>query len=176
VVVLADYVGQEPAGKSFSKGDPEMPTYLCYAQHGALTPAQRSDIADRVTEIHSEVTGAPRFFVQVLFHELGEGGHFIGGRPADPRTVWVHGHIRAGRSDEAKNRLLLGIRDHVVAVADVPEHTVWVYLSDLAPTDMVEFGQVLPAPGKEQAWLDALPRDLRKQLLAFGESGKDFTL
>jgi phenylpyruvate tautomerase PptA (4-oxalocrotonate tautomerase family) len=153
-----------------------MPTYLCYAQRDTLTPAQRSDIADRVTGIHSEVTGAPRFFVQVLFHELGKDGHFIGGRLADPRTVWVYGHIRAGRSDEAKNRLLLGIRDHVVAGADVPEHAVWVYLSDLAPTDMVEFGQVLPAPGKEQAWLDALPRDLREQLLGFGESGKDFTL
>jgi phenylpyruvate tautomerase PptA (4-oxalocrotonate tautomerase family) len=153
-----------------------MPTYVCYAQNGALTSEQQSDLADRITEIHSEATGAPRFFTQVVFREVRSDGHFIGGRPADHHTIWVYGHIRAGRSDDAKNRLLLGIRDHLVAVADVPEHTVWVYLCELAPTDMVEFGQVLPAHGKEQAWLDALPADLREKLLAIGESGRDFTL
>ena len=31
-----------------------------------------------------------------------------------------------------------------------PVTVVWVYLNDLAHTDMVEFGRVLPEPGGEQ--------------------------
>jgi len=53
-------------------------------------------------------------------------------------------------------------------VLDVPESVVWVYLNDLAHTDMVEFGHVLPEPRGEQAWVDALPADVRDELARRG--------
>jgi hypothetical protein len=97
----------------------------------------------------------------VLFRETEPAGHFVGGRAADRDAVFVHGHIRAGRTEEAKHRLLLGLRDEVVAVAAVPVEAVWVYLSELAPADMVEFGRVLPDPGHEPGWIAGLPAPLR---------------
>jgi hypothetical protein len=33
---------------------------------------------------------------------------------------------------------------------------VWVYLVELPPHSMAEFGYLLPEPGDEQAWADAL--------------------
>jgi hypothetical protein len=47
-----------------------------------------------------------------------------------------------------------------------------VYLNDLARTDMVEFGHVLPEPGGEQAWVDELPSDLHKELATRGGGGQ----
>jgi len=47
-----------------------MPTYVCTAREGQLSPDQKSRIAAAVTRIHSEVTGAPKFFAQVIFEEV----------------------------------------------------------------------------------------------------------
>jgi phenylpyruvate tautomerase PptA (4-oxalocrotonate tautomerase family) len=153
-----------------------MPSYVCYAQPGVLTPAQQGELAQRITRHHSRTTGAPTSFVQVVFRRFEAAGHYIGGRPADSRSVWVYGLIRAGRTDDMKNRLLMGIRDHVREVAGVSEDLVWVYLTELAPTDMVEFGHVLPAAGQEQAWFDALPADLREKLMDPEVPSRGFTL
>lgn len=153
-----------------------MPTYLCYSRPGALTSARRSDLAARLTALHSSTTGAPASFVQVVFRRLDPADHYIGGRPADQRSVWVYGLIRAGRTDEVINRLLTGIRDHVREGAGVPDELIWVYLTQLAPTHMIEFGHVLPAAGEEQAWLDALPPRLRERLLDFQQTASGFTL
>jgi phenylpyruvate tautomerase PptA (4-oxalocrotonate tautomerase family) len=89
-------------------------------------------------------------------------------QPAPHNGVFVYGHIRAERTSAAKNEILIGIRDLLVRVLNVPESVVWVYLNDLAHTDMVEFGHVLPEPLGEQAWLDDLPADLRDELATRG--------
>jgi phenylpyruvate tautomerase PptA (4-oxalocrotonate tautomerase family) len=58
-----------------------MPTYVCTAQDGSLTKDQKAQIAAEITRVHNDVTGAPRFFVQVLFNDLKAGNQFIGGAP-----------------------------------------------------------------------------------------------
>jgi phenylpyruvate tautomerase PptA (4-oxalocrotonate tautomerase family) len=90
--------------------------------------------------------------------------------PAPHNGVFVYGHIRAGRASAAKNDILIGIRDLLMRVLEVPESVVWVYLNDLAHTDMVEFGHVLPEPLGEQAWVDELPADVRDELAKRGGS------
>jgi len=54
----------------------------------------------------------------------------------------------------------------------VAAELVWVYLTELVPRQVIEFGQVLPEHGAEQAWLGSLPAELRRRLLAF-ESADD---
>jgi phenylpyruvate tautomerase PptA (4-oxalocrotonate tautomerase family) len=141
-----------------------MPTYVCYAHRGQLTAQHKAQIAAGIARIHSEFTGAPVAFTQCVFHELNPDDHFIGVQPASENGVWVYGHIRSKRSISTKNEILLGIRDLVRRVLNVPESAIWVYLNELNHTDMVEFGRVLPEPGNEQRWLDELPRDLRDRL------------
>jgi phenylpyruvate tautomerase PptA (4-oxalocrotonate tautomerase family) len=145
-----------------------MPTYMCYAHQGQITAEQKSHIAAGIARIHSRITGAPVAFSQCIFRNLGSAERFIGLQPAPHNGVFVYGHIRAERTSAAKNDILIGIRDLLVRVLNVPESVVWVYLNDLAHTDMVEFGHVLPEPLGEQAWLDDLPADLRDELATRG--------
>ena len=141
-----------------------MPTYTIYAQDGTLSPQQVHELAEEVTRCHSEVTGAPVSFVQCLFHHLASDRRYIAGRPADPRAVHVHGAIRAGRTEEVRHTLVTRLAETVTAVAGVPRHLVWVYLSQLSHRDMVEFGEVLPEPGHEASWLAGLPPGTRVHL------------
>ena len=143
-----------------------MPTYMCYTHRGQLTAEHKARIAVGISRIHSEFTGAPIAFTQCVFGDLDPDQHFIGGQPAPENGVWVYGHIRAERTRSAKNHILLAIRDLLTRVLQVPESVVWVYLNELAHTDMVEFGHVLPEQGDEQGWLDDLPSDLRDHLVA----------
>lgn len=145
-----------------------MPTYVCYAQANTLDTAQKHALAQAITQAHSGSTGAPQSFVQCIFQTLDPTDHFIGGHPVPAAGLWVYGHIRGGRTLEAKNRVITTIRDAAMRVAAVPADSVWVYLNELEHTDMIEFGEVLPADGAETSWIEALPEPLRNRLVALG--------
>jgi hypothetical protein len=51
-----------------------------------------------------------------------------------------------------------------------------VYVCDLAPTDMVEYGHVLPKPGEEIAGFNGLPKPLRDHMIKLGASREKFAL
>ena len=59
-----------------------MPTYVCAAAAGRLTPVQKTEIARRIAAIHFEETGAPRYLVQVIFYDVALDSHYVAGRPA----------------------------------------------------------------------------------------------
>ena len=44
------------------------------------------------------------------------------------------------------------------------KENVWVYLEDLLPDQMIEYGEVLPKSGQEKKWLNSLTQSLRKRL------------
>jgi phenylpyruvate tautomerase PptA (4-oxalocrotonate tautomerase family) len=105
----------------------------------------------------------------VIFTELAAGNHFMGGTPFTSSQVFVHGFIRAGRSVADRERL---VREIVAATADhsgLPQTCVWVYLSEIPARQMAEYGHLLPEPGGEAAWLDALPLDDRNHLHSIGK-------
>jgi phenylpyruvate tautomerase PptA (4-oxalocrotonate tautomerase family) len=142
-----------------------MPTYCCTAAQGLLTPAQKAAIAAAITTAHSEVTGAPAYFAQVIFQEVTEGNHFIGGKPLAHDHLYVHGSIRSGRSASDREALIQRLLKEVGDAAGVQGFSVWVYLVELPPAAMAEFGHILPQPGEEAVWTDALPAADRARLL-----------
>jgi phenylpyruvate tautomerase PptA (4-oxalocrotonate tautomerase family) len=133
-----------------------MPTYTVTSANLALTPDQEAGIAAAITRSHHESTGAPAFFAQVLFSEVGRGRHYIGGKAYKTPHVFVHGLIRAGRSADAKAALIKDITAKVHALAGIGPEDIWVYIQDIPATQMVEFGRVLPEPGAEEAWRAAM--------------------
>jgi hypothetical protein len=44
------------------------------------------------------------------------------------------------------------------------------------PTDMIEYGHVLPMPGKEKAWFESLPETLQAYLEKLGTTKNIFRL
>ena len=66
-----------------------MPTYVCSAAIGRLTPVQKAEIARSITAIHHEETGAPRYLVQMLFYAVAPDSHYVIGRPAPADQIWI---------------------------------------------------------------------------------------
>ncbi len=145
-----------------------MPTYTVRTATGRLDDRTREALARAITQAHTEATGAQGFFAQVVFTEVAPGHHFVGGAPIRDDLVFVHSQIRAGRTAEQKRALLDELSEAVQRVLDAPRRAVWVYLVDLPPTNMVEYGYVLPEAGDEAAWLESLDPDDRAFLESLG--------
>jgi phenylpyruvate tautomerase PptA (4-oxalocrotonate tautomerase family) len=145
-----------------------MPTYVCSTAAGRLDASQRAQIAEAITAIHGEEARAPGYLVQVIFHDIAPGSHFIGGRPAPDDQIWVRADIRSGRTDAQKQALLERCAADISRIAHASRDQVWVYICDLLPTAMLEFGRVLPPPGQEAEWFASLPAELQQRLRSLG--------
>jgi phenylpyruvate tautomerase PptA (4-oxalocrotonate tautomerase family) len=148
-----------------------VPTYVCVVKAGLLNNQQKQRIASAITRLHSETTGAPTWLVQVVIDENEQRQRYINGEPAD-HQIWIRADIRAGRTSEQRQRLMLGIVQAISEIVGVEESAIWVYLCNLAPDDMVEYGRVLPRPGAEQQWFQTLPPELKRCLSSMGVKNK----
>ena len=152
-----------------------MPTYVCSLAEGSVNDRQKAAIAEALSRIHAEETGAPPYFVQVVIEEKKPTDRFLGGSRVSGQ-IWIRGDIRAGRTEAQRNALMLRMMREVAQITAVKEDDIWVYLCNLAPTDMVEYGHVLPQPGEEAAWYDRLPKPLQEYLASLGTTKETFTL
>lgn len=143
-----------------------MPTYNCWTRAGQLSPVQRKQIAKSITQIHHEVARAPRYFVQVIFNELGAQSHFIAGEEAEEHHIWIRADIRSGRSRDQKEQLITRILHDVCDISGAPPESVWVYISDIPGPSVAEYGHILPEPGGEEEWFARLPAELQDRLRA----------
>src|SRR5260221_1670975 len=115
-----------------------MPTYIVTSVEGCLDAPKRAKIASKITRIHSETTGAPTYFAQVIFTEVAPDCYFVGGIPLKGHQVFVSGQIRAGRSVESKDSLIAQITTTVAEAANRCKSTDWGYITDLVPRQMLE--------------------------------------
>ncbi len=152
-----------------------MPTYVCSVPPDLLTSQQKQAIAKAISTRHSEATGAPPFFVQVVIEESATVQRFLGGQLTS-KHIWVRGDIRAGRTEAQRTAMMLNIMRDINTISGVPEDSIWIYVCNLSPTDMVEYGHVLPRPGEETAWFASLPASLQSYLTSLGTTKDTFIL
>jgi len=141
-----------------------MPTYTVTTSNLALTKSKKKSIAQGITNIHSKTTGANTYFAQVMFHETKKNNHFMGGKLVKDEQIYLHGQIRAGRPKEIKDELIDQLKKLLAKETVLDQSSVWVYIVDVEPSQMVEYGEVLPESGQEKAWFDNLPDKLKKKL------------
>lgn len=149
-----------------------MPTYTVMSLEGCLDGPKRAKIAAEITRVHSECTGAPAYFAQVIFNDVKPEKYFVGGMPLHGQQLFVNGQIRAGRSAETKDALISQMLAAVAAAAGLPRSNIWIYITDLVPRQMVEFGHVLPESGGEAKWSAALPEADRAHMQSFMPKGR----
>ena len=84
-----------------------MPVYTIY--HRSCIPSEtRISVAERLTLLHSSVTGAGPELVKVMFVDLDSDSIFIGG--ARPATyIRAFAQIREGRTTIQKSEILYGM-------------------------------------------------------------------
>ena len=141
-----------------------MPTYTVKYSNFKLTPKQKKFIADGITKTHSKFTGANTFFAQVIFQKNENKSHFIGGKLVRNKEIFLNGQIRAGRTSTIKKNLILGLREVLIKNTKLKSDCLWVYLEDLPPQQMIEYGEILPKSGEENKWFKSLSTSLKKRL------------
>ena len=140
-----------------------MPTYVCSAARGRLTPFQKAEIGRSITAIHHEETGAPRYLVQVIFHDVAPGNHYVAGRPAPADQMWFRADIRGGRTT-SRRASCFDIMQDVGRASGAAEDAVWIYLCDIPAANIAEYGRVLPPPGRRTHGSRSLPNAMRERL------------
>ena len=143
-----------------------MPTFTLTNSNFYISSKQQKKIAKGITKVHNIVTGANTYFAQVIFNKTKKNNHFMGGKIVKEPSLFLLGQIRSGRSKEIKDKLISDLKDVLVKNSNLDETQVWVYINDLPPSQMIEYGAVLPESGKEKEWFSNLSPKLRKKLSA----------
>ena len=143
-----------------------MPTYTVTNSNFKLNKQQKRKIAKGITDIHSKVTKANTYFAQVIFSRTKNNDHFMGGKKVKEPQVFLYGQIRAGRTSKIKKKLILELRNILIKESKLDETQVWVYILDLSPSQMIEYGAILPKSGQENKWFKNLSSKLKNKLLA----------
>ena len=141
-----------------------MPTYTVTNSNFNLSSNQQKNLAEGITKVHNVVTGANTYFAQVIFNKTKKDNHFMGGKKVKEPSLFLLGQIRAGRSKEVKDKLIVDLKDVLIKNSKLDETQVWVYINDLPPPQMIEYGAVLPESGKEREWFNNLSRKLKDKL------------
>ena len=141
-----------------------MPTYTVTNSNFNLNAKQQKNLAQGITKVHNIVTGANTYFAQVMFNKTKKNNHFMGGKKVKEPSLFLLGQIRAGRPKKIKDRLISDLKNILVKKTKLDETQVWIYIVDLPPSQMIEYGAVLPESGKEGEWFKALSNKLKKKL------------
>tara|TARA_B100001248_G_scaffold247385_1_gene218826 strand:- start:241 stop:681 length:441 start_codon:yes stop_codon:yes gene_type:complete len=141
-----------------------MPTYFVNTSNIKIKKSIKEKIAIKITNIHNKATGANKYFAQVIFNEAKRGAHYMGGKIVLKPEIFIYGHIRSGRTAKVKNKLLTGLREVIIKNTRLKKDNIWVYILDLKPSQMIEYGEILPKSGGEKKWFKNLPINLKKRL------------
>ena len=141
-----------------------MPTYIVKYSNINLSQKQKNSIANDISNTHSKFTGANTFFAQIIFQKNEKKAHFMGGKIVKTKEIFLNGQIRAGRTSKVKKELILGLRKILIKNTKLRSDFIWVYLEDLLPQQMIEYGEILPKSGGEKKWFKSLSISLRKRL------------
>jgi phenylpyruvate tautomerase PptA (4-oxalocrotonate tautomerase family) len=129
-----------------------MPVYQCYSPKGLLTKSAKTKIAEEMTSMYCNATGAPESWVKVLFHEIPEGECFAGGKPATQSLIL--GLNRHGRDLETRRAMLRQLSQIWKRNTGQSEADLWVSLTEIDHRNLMEAGSFIPAPGHEHEWFE----------------------
>ncbi|KAE8326491.1 putative oxalocrotonate tautomerase [Aspergillus sergii] len=103
-----------------------MPRWTFYLSPNTLTQEEKGTIARKVTDLYIGY-GIPAFWINVFFHETGEGNFYSGGQ-YPPNAVFFHMDHAAGKFDteEVRGEFIRKVNDIVRPILD-PKGIKWEY-------------------------------------------------
>ena len=129
-----------------------MPVYQCYSPKGLLTASAKANIADEMTSMYCNLAGGLPSWVKVLFHEMPEGECFAGGKPATQSLILAIN--RHGRDLELRRAMLRELAQIWTRNSGQPEADLWISVTEIDPTNVLEAGLFIPEPGHESEWFE----------------------
>jgi phenylpyruvate tautomerase PptA (4-oxalocrotonate tautomerase family) len=138
-----------------------MPTFVVTVGVGRLSKDQKASIASVLTTIHNTENGVPRWCVQVIFHEIPAGNHFIGDKIVPADQIWINADTRPGRTAEKKSTMISRMVKEVSIASGVDASHIWVYVNEISM--MAEFGMLFPPPGMEASFVASVVDEVRQR-------------
>src|ERR1700739_1316010 len=129
-----------------------MPVYQCYSPKGLLSKSAKAKLAEEMTSMYCNITGARESWVKVLFQEIPEGECFAGGKPATQSMILALN--RHGRDLETRRAMLPQLSERGTGITGESEAELWISITETDHTSIMEAGSLIPAPGHEQEWFD----------------------
>ncbi len=125
-----------------------MPFYHAIVRPEVLAPADREALSKDVTNVHCDVTGAPRTFVHVLY-TVDDAN-----RLPDNIDVLYRANIRSGRTTEQKAELTTRLQTATAERTSASASRVAIHIEETEASFVMEGGSLLPEPGspEEEAW------------------------
>ena len=124
-----------------------MPLYTVTTPDGLLSAQQRDAIAVEIVRIHTTIMNVPANFVHSIFPTY-PGGHAYVAADRSPVSSIV-GVIRTGHTSEEKSRLVQSLWTMFKEKTGVADHDLSIALQEVAPSQAMENGVIMPEVGHE---------------------------
>jgi phenylpyruvate tautomerase PptA (4-oxalocrotonate tautomerase family) len=119
-----------------------MPLYAITTQASTLGADGKARLASQLTTLHCELSGVPKNWVHIVFHDYPEGSGFTAGEPA--AAVGLTLLIRTGRLPEYKRELAKRIWALLQAATGAPDDQIVIGIQEVPPSQAMEMGQIMP--------------------------------
>ncbi|MEV6029369.1 tautomerase family protein [Streptomyces sp. NPDC052036] len=120
-----------------------MPIVMVENRSG-LTPEIKARLASDITDVVREVIKSPMDLISVVFHDLTPDSSYRSG--VSTTETLIIAHIRAGRSDEAIERLLKGISQSWSRITGDSEDHIELAAAEYPAKRTMRGGVRLPEP------------------------------
>jgi phenylpyruvate tautomerase PptA (4-oxalocrotonate tautomerase family) len=129
-----------------------MRVYQCYSPKGLVTASAKAKMAEEMTNMYCNATGALPSWVKVLFHELPEGNCFTGGKPTSQSLIL--GINRHGRDLETRTAMLHELSRIWTSATGQSEDDLWISVVETDHSNVTDAGLSIPGNGQEQQWFE----------------------
>jgi phenylpyruvate tautomerase PptA (4-oxalocrotonate tautomerase family) len=119
-----------------------MPLHTVNTQEGSLGDDAKTELAGKLTALHCEMSGVPKNWVHVVFHDYAAGSGFTAGEPAAAVALAVL--IRTGRSSEYKRELLKSLWRLLQVATGAPDDQIVIGVQGIPASQAMEIGQIMP--------------------------------
>lgn len=119
-----------------------MPVYTVTIEAGSLTQADKTDLALKLTKLHSDFAGVPPEWVHVVFIDIAPGGSFTAGKPNTVATLTLL--IRSGRSADYKRSLLSRLWPILQTATGLGDDALIIGIQEVPPSQAMEMGKIMP--------------------------------
>lgn len=127
-----------------------MPLWNVHHPAGVYTEEEKQDFVERVTSIY-ESGGLPRFYVAVLFHEVGPETCYVGGEEAGDFVRITVAHLaRHFEAPEDRARIRRKLNDAIEPFA-AGKNMRWEFHVEETPPDLWMINGLVPPPPRSEA-------------------------
>ena len=137
-----------------------MPVYQCYSPKGLLTASAKAKIADEMTNMYCNVTGSTGVMGQSSVPRAARRRVLLGRQTGTQSLILaINRHGRGPRN--AGGQCCVSSRRSGHGNSGQPEADLWISVTEIDPTNVMDAGLFIAAPGWRRRTMNGLRKTAR---------------